>query len=114
MVKILTSGNCYGRLAMKIKLPLNILKLLTRIISKRYEDGNKYGYFLQGEAASQGESGAGTPGHGETETEGPGAEAENGEDQGAGKHICRSFLTLDPERLNVSHSVDNLHEALEP
>lgn len=45
------------------------------------------GYFLQGEAASQGESGAGTPGHGETETEGPGAEAENGEDQGAGKHI---------------------------
>lgn len=52
-------------------------------------------YFLQGEAASQGEGGAGTPGHGETETEGPGAEAENGEDQGAGKHICRSFLTLD-------------------
>lgn len=90
------------------------MKSLTRILSKRYEDGNKYGYFLQGEAASQGESGAGTSGHGETETEGPGAEAENGEDQGAGKHICRSFLTLDPGRLNVSHSVDNLPEALGP
>lgn len=24
------------------------------------------------------------------------------------------LLTLDPERLNVSHSVDNLHEALGP
>lgn len=45
-------------------------------------------FFLQGEAAGQGKSGKGTPGHGETETEGPGAEAENGEDQGAGKHIC--------------------------
>lgn len=65
-------------------------------------------YFLQGEAAGQGESGAGTPGHGETETERSGAEAENGEDQGAGKYIYRSFLTLDPERLNVSHSVDNV------
>lgn len=31
-------------MAMKIKLPL---KLLTRIISKRYEDGNKYGYFYR-------------------------------------------------------------------
>lgn len=46
MVKIFISGNCYGKLVMKIKLFLNILKLLIRILLKRYEDGNKYGYFL--------------------------------------------------------------------
>lgn len=67
-------------------------------------------FFLQGEAAGQGKSGKGTPGHGETETERPGAEAENGEDQGAGKHICWLFLIVDPERLHVhvSHSLNNL------